>query len=59
MFHRGPGDGRKSESSGEASRDGISNQAENGIPEDQNLGAKQIEENGKKCSKCPSSNQSL
>ena len=59
MFHRGPEDGIKIKISGEASQDCISNQFENGIPIDQNWGARQMEEHGKKCSKWPSVNQSL
>ena len=59
MFHWGPKDGRKGGRFGEASRDCIWNQSENGIPADQNWGATQMEEHGKKCSKWPSVNQSL
>ena len=40
MFHRGLGDGRKNEIFGEASQYCISNQSENGVPVDQNWGAR-------------------
>ena len=59
MFHIGLEDGRKGERFGEASRDFISNQFEDGIPTDQHIGARQMEEHGKKCSKWSSRNQIL
>lgn len=40
MFHKGPEDGGKYERSGETSPYCISNQFENGIPIDQNWGAR-------------------